>query len=190
MHRLARRQALKGLTTIAMAATVWACNSKPKPESNAKPSVSAGVDEAQLAAVTISAELERTDLKLGVIKLTDCAPIIIAKEKGYFEEEGLNVSLEAQANWKVLLDRVISGELDGAHMLAGQPIGATIGIGTKAHLVTALSLDLNGNAITVSNEVWKKMQAADPRLAQPKPPHPISAKALLPVVEEWKEKGT
>ena len=45
--------------------------------------------------------------------------------EGYFEEEGLNVSLEAQANWKVLLDRVISGELDGAHMLAGQPIGAT-----------------------------------------------------------------
>jgi nitrate/nitrite transport system substrate-binding protein len=87
------------------------------------------------------------------------------------------------------MDRVISGELDGAHMLAGQPIGATIGVGTKAHLVTALSLDLNGNAITVSNEVWKKMQAADPRLAAPKPPHPISAKALAPVVEEWKAKG-
>jgi nitrate/nitrite transport system substrate-binding protein len=87
------------------------------------------------------------------------------------------------------MDRVIAGELDGAHMLAGQPIGATIGIGTKAHLITALSLDLNGNAITVSNEVWQKMQAADPRLAQPKPPHPISAKALAPVVEEWKATG-
>ncbi|NJO13344.1 MAG: ABC transporter substrate-binding protein, partial [Gammaproteobacteria bacterium] len=51
------------------------------------------------------------------------------------------------------------------------------------------SLDLNGNAITVSNEVWKRMQAADPSLAGPKPPHPISAKALAPVVEEWKAKG-
>ena len=56
----------------------------------------------------------------------------IAKELGYFEDEDLYVTLEAQANWKILLDRVISGELDGAHMLAGQPIGATIGIGTKA----------------------------------------------------------
>jgi nitrate/nitrite transport system substrate-binding protein len=132
---------------------------------------------------------EKDELRLGFIKLTDCAPLVIAKEKSFFEDEGLYVTLEAQANWKILMDRVIAGELDGAHMLAGQPIGATIGIGTKAHLVTALSLDLNGNAITVSNEVWKKMQAADPRLAEPKPPHPISANALAPVVEEWKAKG-
>ena len=48
-----------------------------------------------------------------------------------FEDEGLSVTLEAQANWKVLLDRVIDGQLDGAHMLAGQPLGATIGFGTK-----------------------------------------------------------
>jgi nitrate/nitrite transport system substrate-binding protein len=136
-----------------------------------------------------AAEPEQDELRLGFIKLTDCAPLVIAKEQGFFEDEELYVTLEAQANWKILMDRVIAGELDGAHMLAGQPIGATVGIGTKAHLVTALSLDLNGNAITVSNEVWKKMQAADPRLAQPKPPHPISAKALLPVVEEWKAKG-
>jgi nitrate/nitrite transport system substrate-binding protein len=136
-----------------------------------------------------AAQPEKDELRLGFIKLTDCAPLVIAKEKNFFEDEDLYVTLEAQANWKILMDRVISGELDGAHMLAGQPIGATIGIGTKAHLVTALSLDLNGNAITVSNEVWKKMQAADPRLAQPKPPHPISAQALLPVVEEWKATG-
>lgn len=132
---------------------------------------------------------EKDELKLGFIKLTDCAPLVIAKELGFFEDEGLYVALEAQANWKILLDRVISGELDGAHMLAGQPIGATIGIGTKAHIVTAFSMDLNGNAITVSNDVWKRMQAAEPALAQPKPPHPISAAALEPVVETWKAKG-
>ena len=78
----------------------------------------------------MSAELEKEDLKFGFIKLTDMAPLAIAYEKGYFEDEGLYVTLEAQANWKVLLDRVITGELDGAHMLAGQPLGATIGFGT------------------------------------------------------------
>ena len=51
------------------------------------------------------------------------APLAIAYEMGFFEDEGLYVTLEPQANWKVLLDRVISGELDGAHMLAGQPLG-------------------------------------------------------------------
>ena len=74
--------------------------------------------------------VEKTDLTLGFIKLTDMAPLAIAYEKGYFEDEGLFVKLEPQANWKVLLDRVITGELDGAHMLAGQPIASTIGFGT------------------------------------------------------------
>jgi nitrate/nitrite transport system substrate-binding protein len=134
-------------------------------------------------------ELEKDELKLGFIKLTDCVPLIIAKEKGFFDDEGLSVELEAQANWKVLLDRVISGELDGAHMLAGQPIGATIGFGTEAHVVTAFSMDLNGNAATVSNAVWAEMQKHDPALASPTPPHPISAKSLLPVVKARKAAG-
>ncbi|MBI3436627.1 MAG: ABC transporter substrate-binding protein, partial [Proteobacteria bacterium] len=97
---------------------------------------------------------EKEDLKFGFIKLTDMAPIAIAKELGYFEDEGLFVAVEPQANWKVLLDRVITGELDGAQMLAGQPLGATIGFGTKAHIITPFSMDLNGNGITVSNAVW------------------------------------
>ena len=133
---------------------------------------------------------EKDELKLGFIKLTDIAPLVVAKELGYFEDEDLYVTLEAQANWKILLDRVIAGELDGAHMLSGQPLGATIGIGTQAEVVTAFSMDLNGTAITVSNDVWKRMQQADPRLAQPKPPHPISAKALGPVVDAEAAKGT
>ncbi len=141
------------------------------------------------ALLSLAAAPEKDELKLGFIKLTDCAPLVLAKELGYFEDEDLYVTLEAQANWKILLDRVISGELDGAHMLAGQPIGATLGIGTQAHVVTGFSMDLNGNAITVSNDVWKRMQAAQPALAAEKPPHPISAAALRPVVEEFQAAG-
>ncbi len=132
--------------------------------------------------------LEKDSLKLGFIKLTDMAPLAVAFEKGYFEDEGLSVQLEAQANWKVLLDRVINGELDGAHMLAGQPIGATIGFGTKADIVTAFSMDLNGNAITVSNDVWKQMKPQIP-MKDGKPVHPIKADALKPVVEKYKSEG-
>jgi nitrate/nitrite transport system substrate-binding protein len=110
-----------------------------------------------LTATVVLAEVgpaEKDELKFGFIKLTDMAPIAIAYEKGYFEDEGLYVTVEAQANWKVLLDGVIDGKLDGAHMLAGQPLAATIGYGTEAHIVTPFSMDLNGNGITVSNEVW------------------------------------
>lgn len=133
--------------------------------------------------------LEKEDLKFGFIKLTDCAPLVIAKELNYFEDEGLYVTLEAQANWKILLDRVISGELDGAHMLAGQPIAATIGFGTKAHVITAFSMDLNGNGITVSKEVWNRMKESSPSLRQPKPQHPIKANLLKPVVQSMKAGG-
>lgn len=103
------------------------------------------------------------------------APLAVAYEKGFFEDEGLSVQLEAQANWKVLLDRVINGELDGAHMLAGQPLGATIGFGTKANVITAFSMDLNGNAITVSNEIWKQMKPHIP-MEGGKPVHPRCVK--------------
>ena len=113
--------------------------------------------------------LEKDELKFGFIKLTDCAPLVIAKEQFFFEDEGLFVTLEAQANWKVLLDRVIDGELDGAHMLAGQPIGATIGFGTQAHIITACSMDLNGNGITVANEVWQQMKLHVPKRADGEP---------------------
>jgi hypothetical protein len=132
---------------------------------------------------------EKEQLKLGFIKLTDMAPLAIAYEKGFFEDEGLYVTLEPQANWKVILDRVITGELDGAHMLAGQPIGASIGIGTKAEVVTGFSMDLNGNAITVSNEVWGLMKPALALDEKGLPKHPISASALKPALEKYKNAG-
>jgi len=132
---------------------------------------------------------EKEGLKFGFIKLTDMAPLAIAYELGYFEDEGLYVTLEAQANWKVLLDGVIGGQLDGAHMLAGQPIGAAIGFGTQANVITAFSMDLNGNAITVSNEVWAKMKPNIPVGGDGKPVHPIKADALKPVIDGYRAAG-
>ncbi len=134
-------------------------------------------------------DLEKDELTFGFIKLTDMAPLAVAYEQGFFDDEGLFVTLEAQANWKVLLDGVIDGQLDGAHMLAGQPLAATIGFGTKAHIVTPFSMDLNGNGITVSNQIWEQMKPNVPLDAAGKPIHPISAAALAPVVESYKTEG-
>ncbi len=134
-------------------------------------------------------DIEKDELTFGFIKLTDMAPLAVAYEQGYFLDEGLFVTLEAQANWKVLLDGVIDGQLDGAHMLAGQPLAATIGYGTEAHIVTPFSMDLNGNGITVSNDVWDMMRPHIPSMEDGRPQHPISAKALVPVIEEFNAKG-
>ncbi len=132
---------------------------------------------------------EKEELTIGFIKLTDMAPIAIAYEKGFFEDEGLYVTIEAQANWKVLLDGVIDGRLDGAHMLAGQPLAATMGFGTKANIITPFSMDLNGNGITVSNEIWDQMKPNIPKMADGRPQHPIKADALKPVVEKYQSEG-
>jgi len=153
-------------------------------------SVLAGTSLANALALAQQkkARPEKEALKFGFIKLTDMVPLAIAYEKKYFDDEGLFVTLEAQANWKVLLDRVIDGQLDGAHMLAGQPLGATIGFGTKSPVVTAFSMDLNGNAITVSNEVWKEMKKHLP-MKDGRPEHPVRAEALKKVIDKFKAEG-
>lgn len=162
--------------SACVAASLGGCGSKPSGNAVAPVDIAEGA-------------VEKPNLKLGFIKLTDMAPLAIAKEKGFFAEEGLNVTLEPQANWKVLLDGVIGSQLDGAHMLAGQPIAATIGLGTKADLVAPISLDLNGNAITLSNKVWGMIAPSLPKGPDGKPVHPISAAALKPVVDSFKAQG-
>ena len=130
--------------------------------------------------------LEKTSIKLGFIKLTDMAPLAIAKHKGFFEAEGLNVTLEAQANWRDILDKVADGQLDGAHMLAGQIVAANSGVGRQVSLVTPFSMDLNGNAITVSNDVWWKIVDYLPK-EYGRPIHPIKANDLVPAITLYKE---
>jgi nitrate/nitrite transport system substrate-binding protein len=163
-HPLTRRKFLAGLSALA------------------------GTSALPLPARAQKKHPEKEVLKLGFIKLTDCVPLVVAYEKKFFDDEGLLVTLEAQANWKVLLDRVIDGQLDGAHMLAGQPLGATIGVGTKSPVVTAFSMDLNGNGITVSNEVWKEMKKHLPQ-QDGRPVHPIKADALKKVVDKFRAEG-
>lgn len=165
VHTLGRRRLLRAASLLMLAGAI---------------------DTAQAGALGFP---EKEELTLGFIKLTDMAPLAIAYEKGYFEDEGLYVTLEAQANWKVLLDGVIDGRPDGAHMLAGQPLAATIGYGTKADIITPFSMDLNGNAITVSNAVWQAMKEHIPMGPEGKPQHPISAAALKPVVEAYNASG-
>ncbi len=173
------------LASAVFAVTILstACGGSPSGNSGAAGAATAG------AGTSASAPLEKAQLRLGFIKLTDMAPLAVAYEQGYFEDEGLSVSLEAQSNWKVLLDRVIDGELDGAHMLAGQPLAASTGFGTKADVITAFSMDLNGNATTVSNEVWGLMQPHLTKDAAGRPMHPIAASALKPVVESFRNSG-
>ena len=133
---------------------------------------------------------ERSELLIGFIKLTDMAPLAIAQEKGFFEDEGLDVLLEAQHSWDQVIESLIGGGLDGAHMLAGQPLAAKVGYGlVQGDVVTPFSMDLNGNAITVSNSVWEAIRPGLAMGDDGKPLHPIKADVLGPVIETFKARN-
>lgn len=106
--------------------------------------------------------LEKTELNLGFIPLTDSAPLIIAKEMGFFEEWGLKVTLHKQNSWATLRDKLHAGILDAAQMLAPMPLASTLGLGVEAkQVITPLVLSLNGNAITLSEALYQEILEAN-----------------------------
>jgi ABC-type nitrate/sulfonate/bicarbonate transport system substrate-binding protein len=95
-------------------------------------------------------------LRLGFVPLADCAPLVMARELGLFSKYGLRVRLERELGWATIRDKIIYGELEAAHSLAGMPVAATLGLGSiRCDCLTALVLNLHGNAITLSNELWR-----------------------------------
>jgi nitrate/nitrite transport system ATP-binding protein len=104
------------------------------------------------AAAIAANGLEKVNLAIGFIPLSDCAPLVVAQEKGFFQRHGLDqVQLRREANWKTLETNVRQGVLDGALMVAGLPFAMTLGMRGQAPLpmATALTLSRNGNAITL-----------------------------------------
>ncbi len=101
--------------------------------------------------------LEKVNLEIGFIPLTDCAPLVVAKEKGFFEKHGLEeVTLSREPSWKAVMQGVANRRLDAAQMVAGMPLAMTLGMGGNAPLpvVSALTTARNGNAIVLSKQLY------------------------------------
>ncbi len=100
--------------------------------------------------------LEKRELAIGYMRLTDSAPLVMAEALGIYEQYGLQVKLQRDVSWANLRDRLVMGELDAAQMLAPLPLMTAYGAGgIRANLLTGLSLSLNGNAITFSNRTCR-----------------------------------
>ncbi len=113
-------------------------------------------------------KLEKKDLTIGFIPMTDCAPLVIAALKGFFKNNGLNVQLSKEPGWAAARDGVIQGRLDATHALAGMPLSVQLGLeGTApAPMMTAVCLSLNGNAITFSKRLGQAGVTTGPALKQ------------------------
>lgn len=98
---------------------------------------------------------------IGFIPLLDCAPLIVAAEKGFAADAGIDLTLVRETSWANIRDRVVVGHFDAAHMLGPMPIASTLGIGhLQVPMVAPFSLGLGGNAITVSTALWQEMTVA------------------------------
>jgi nitrate/nitrite transport system substrate-binding protein len=120
---------------------------------------------------------EAPDMNFGMIALTDCSPIVIAHEKGFFKKYGINSKVTKGANWAAIRDNLSSGSIQATHMLLGMPLASTMGLSgsPRKPMVIPWILNRNGQAITLKTE-WKGKVAGDP-------------KALKPYVEQAKKLG-
>lgn len=90
-------------------------------------------------------------LHIGFIPLVDAAALLVAVDKGFTAEEGLDVTLVREASWSNVRDKLNIGLFDAAHLLAPVAIASSLGLGhVKVPIVAPFNLGLNGNAITVS----------------------------------------
>lgn len=88
--------------------------------------------------------------------MSDCAPLIVAKELGFFERAGLDVRLSREAGWGTIRERMIHGELDASHAHASMIYELNLGLGTRrAPCLTGFMMSHNGSAISFSNELWE-----------------------------------
>ncbi|RYG83237.1 nitrate transporter, partial [bacterium] len=105
--------------------------------------------------------MTQTLLNVGFIPLLDCAPLVVAREKGFATAEGIELRLVRETSWANIRDRLAIGHFEAAHVLGPMLVAASLGAGhLRVPMVTPVALNLGGNAITVSRPLWQKMVGA------------------------------
>src|SRR5262245_55546303 len=98
---------------------------------------------------------ETKAIRFGIIALTDCAPIVMAHELGYFKKFGIESTISKEASWAVIRDKLSLGENQATHMLIGMPLASTMGLAGSPvkPMVIPWLLNRNGQAITLNNKL-------------------------------------
>ena len=100
---------------------------------------------------------EKTEVKIGFIPLTDCASVVIAAEKGFDKKYGIKIIPSKEASWAGVRDKLVNGELDASHVLYGLIYGLQLGVsGPKKDMAVLMSINNNGQAITLNNQLKAK----------------------------------
>ncbi|MDI3383697.1 CmpA/NrtA family ABC transporter substrate-binding protein [Xenophilus aerolatus] len=128
-----------------------------------------GIDPALRAAVWAqgSDKPEKEEVKIGFIPLTDCASVVMASVLGIDKKYGVKIVPSKEASWAGVRDKLVNGELDFAHVLYGLVYGVHVGIGgPKKDMAVLMTLNNNGQAITLSKKLADKGAVDGPSLAK------------------------
>lgn len=100
---------------------------------------------------------EKKEVRIGFIPLTDCASVVMASVMKFDEKYGIKIIPTKEASWASVRDKLVNGELDAAHVLYGLVYGVQLGVGgPKKDMSVLMSLNNNGQAITLSNQLKDK----------------------------------
>ncbi len=100
---------------------------------------------------------EIKEINVGFIPLTDCASVVLASVMKFDEKYGIKINLSKEASWAAVRDKLVNGELHAAHVLYGLVYGVQLGIGgQKKDMSILMTLNNNGQAITLSNQLKDK----------------------------------
>ncbi|MBI5862688.1 MAG: ABC transporter substrate-binding protein [Rhodocyclales bacterium] len=100
---------------------------------------------------------EKKEVRIGFIPLTDCSSVVMAAVQKFDEKYGIKIIPSKEASWAAVRDKLVNGELDAAHVLYGLVYGVHLGIGgPKKDMAVLMSLNHNGQAITLSNQLKAK----------------------------------
>jgi ABC-type nitrate/sulfonate/bicarbonate transport system substrate-binding protein len=126
-------------------------------------------------------------LRVGYVPLTDAALLHVAKAQHFAAARGIEIELVTDSSWANIRDKLVAGHFDAAHMLAPAAIAISLGISQiEAPLVAPVALGLNGNAITVSQALFKLLlQEATSDIADPR----VTAQALATIVARRRAAG-
>ena len=128
-----------------------------------------GINPALRAAVYAqgSDKPEKEEVKIGFIPLTDCASIVMASVLGIDKKYGVKIVPSKESSWASIRDKLTSGENDFTHMLLGQAYGVHLGVGgAKKDMAVLMTLNHNGQAITLSKKLADKGAVDGPSLAK------------------------
>ena len=128
----------------------------------------AGLPRGWAGGVYASDAPETPAIRFGIIALTDCSPIVIAHELGYFKKFGIASTVSKEASWAVIRDKLSLGENHATHMLIGMPLASTMGLAGSPvkPMVIPWLLNRNGQAITLNNKL-KALGAKTPAQIKP-----------------------